>query len=82
MNHVATAADTQCINTLRTLAMDAVQKANSGHPGTPMGLAPVGYTLWSCSTSIWTWPSGRKQTWAERHKLHNDITLFNPAPIT
>ncbi|MCO7037061.1 transketolase [Pseudomonas carnis] len=47
MNHVATAADTQCINTLRTLAMDAVQKANSGHPGTPMALAPVGYTLWS-----------------------------------
>ena len=26
--------------------------------------------------------SGRKQTWAEHHKLHNDITLFNPAPIT
>jgi transketolase len=47
MNHAATAVDTQCINTLRTLAMDAVQKANSGHPGTPMGLAPVGYTLWS-----------------------------------
>ena len=34
------------INTIRTLAMDAVQKANSGHPGTPMGLAPVAYTLW------------------------------------
>ncbi|KWU52595.1 transketolase [Pseudomonas palleroniana] len=47
MNHAATAVDTQCINTIRTLAMDAVQKANSGHPGTPMGLAPVGYTLWS-----------------------------------
>ena len=47
MTHAATAVDTQCINTLRTLAMDAVQKANSGHPGTPMGLAPVGYTLWS-----------------------------------
>ncbi|CAH0350381.1 MULTISPECIES: transketolase [Sphingomonadaceae] len=34
------------IDTIRTLAMDAVQKANSGHPGTPMGLAPVVYTLW------------------------------------
>lgn len=47
MTHAATAVDTQCINTLRTLAMDAVQKANSGHPGTPMSLAPAGYTLWS-----------------------------------
>jgi len=39
--------DQLAIDTLRTLAMDAVQKANSGHPGTPMALAPVGYTLWS-----------------------------------
>jgi len=36
----------QCINTIRTLAMDAVQHANSGHPGTPMALAPVVYCLW------------------------------------
>ncbi|MFZ0706359.1 MAG: transketolase [Candidatus Korobacteraceae bacterium] len=35
-----------CINTIRTLAMDAVQKANSGHPGTPMALAPLAFTLW------------------------------------
>jgi len=35
------------INTIRTLAMDAVQKANSGHPGAPMGLAPVAYTLYT-----------------------------------
>jgi len=34
------------INTIRALAMDGVQKANSGHPGAPMGLAPVAYTLW------------------------------------
>ncbi|MDI7776395.1 transketolase [Asticcacaulis sp. EMRT-3] len=39
--------DTLTINTIRTLAMDAVQKAESGHPGTPMALAPVAYTLWS-----------------------------------
>ena len=38
--------DTLSINTIRTLAMDAVQKANSGHPGTPMALAPVAYVLW------------------------------------
>src|SRR5436853_4708745 len=39
-------ADVLAITTIRTLAMDAVQAANSGHPGTPMGLAPVAYTLW------------------------------------
>lgn len=38
--------DHLCINTIRTLSMDAVQKANSGHPGTPMALAPVVYCLW------------------------------------
>lgn len=39
--------DRLAIDTIRTLAMDAVQKANSGHPGTPMALAPVVHTLWS-----------------------------------
>src|SRR5256886_6007953 len=38
--------DTLCVNTIRTLAIDAVQQANSGHPGAPMGLAPVTYALW------------------------------------
>ena len=38
--------DALSVTTLRTLAMDAVQAANSGHPGTPMAMAPVAYTLW------------------------------------
>jgi transketolase len=38
--------DALAVNTIRTLAMDAVQQANSGHPGTPMAMAPVAYTLW------------------------------------
>jgi transketolase len=43
----ATEIDELAINTIRTLAMDAVQKANSGHPGTPMALAPVAYTIYT-----------------------------------
>ncbi|WP_088825317.1 transketolase [Listeria goaensis] len=39
--------DQLAINTIRTLSMDAIQKANSGHPGLPMGAAPMAYTLWS-----------------------------------
>jgi transketolase len=38
--------DTLCVNSIRTLAIDAIQQANSGHPGTPMGMAPAVYTLW------------------------------------
>ncbi len=53
--------DELCINTIRTLAMDAVQQANSGHPGTPMALAPVAYVLWDRflrhSPSNPSWPN-------------------------
>jgi transketolase len=41
------ALDELCVNTIRTLSMDAVQRANSGHPGTPMALAPVAYLLYT-----------------------------------
>ncbi len=39
--------DELCVNTIRTLSMDAVEKAKSGHPGTPMALAPASYALWT-----------------------------------
>ena len=38
--------DELCINTIRFLSVDTVQKANSGHPGAPMGAAPMAYVLW------------------------------------
>jgi transketolase len=42
----ATELDGRCIATIRTLCIDAIQSASSGHPGTPIGIAPVTYTLW------------------------------------
>src|SRR6202048_3174779 len=42
-----TEIDQLCINTIRTLSIDAVQQAKSGHPGTPMALAPLVYTVWN-----------------------------------
>src|ERR1700757_249746 len=44
---IETEIDQLCINTIRTLSIDAVQQANSGHPGTPMALAPLVYTIWN-----------------------------------
>ena len=45
------AIDQLCINTIRTLSMDAIQKANSGHPGTAMAMAPMAYTWAGHTTS-------------------------------
>ncbi len=47
MDSHQTELDQKCINTIRTLSMDAIEKANSGHPGTPMALAPLAYVLWT-----------------------------------
>jgi transketolase len=47
MSTIAESVEQTSINTIRTLAMDAVEAANSGHPGTPMALAPVAYQLWT-----------------------------------
>jgi transketolase len=46
-NLSAAELDQLCVNTIRTLSIDAVQQANSGHPGTPMALAPLVYTIWN-----------------------------------
>ena len=50
--------ETLSINTIRTLAIDAVQQANSGHPGAPMGLAPVAYSLWQKLSALRSGESG------------------------
>ena len=55
----------KCINTVRILAADAVQKANSGHPGTPMGLAPVGHVLWSEAMNF----NPNNPNWANRDRF-------------
>ena len=47
MSTVRESIDELCVDTIRTLAIDAVQKANSGHPGLPLGAAPMAYVLWS-----------------------------------
>ena len=47
MENSTTQLDQLCINTIRTLSLDAVQKANSGHPGLPLGMAPSAYILWT-----------------------------------
>lgn len=57
--------DRLCINTIRTLAMDAVQQANSGHPGTPMALAPVAYCLWTRFLRH----NPRNPSWANRDRF-------------
>jgi len=78
----ATTADL-CINTIRTLSMDAVQKANSGHPGAPMGLAPAGYALW---TRVMT-HNPKNPDWPDRDRFvlsggHASMLLYSLLHLT
>jgi transketolase len=57
--------DQKSINTIRFLAVDAVQKAKSGHPGTPMGAAPMAYTLWDRFLQH----NPRNPAWPERDRF-------------
>ncbi len=71
------AIDQLCVNTLRGLAIDAIQKANSGHPGLPMGMADVAYVLWTRFLSYDpAWPE-----WPDRDRLvlsggHGSMLLY------
>ncbi len=70
--------DDLCIDTIRTLSMDAVQKANSGHPGTPMALAPVAYTLFTRTMRH----NPREEHWPDRDRFvlsagHASMLLYS-----
>ena len=77
--------DQLCINTIRTLSMDAVQAANSGHPGTPMALAPVAYTLWqrflSYDPSDPTWPNRDRFVLSNGHASMLQYALIHLAGV-
>jgi transketolase len=74
----ATAIDRLCIDTIRTLSMDAVQKANSGHPGTPMALAPLAYVLYTRTMRH----NPRDSAWPDRDRFvlscgHASMLLYS-----
>ena len=57
--------DQLAVNTIRTLSMDAIQAANSGHPGLPMGAAPMAYVLWSKYLKV----NPKRSTWVDRDRF-------------
>jgi len=83
MNTNNSRLDQLCIDTMRTLAMDAVQKANSGHPGTPMALAPVAYVLYDRFMRY----NPQNPDWANRDRFvlsagHASMLLYSILHIT
>ena len=70
--------DALCVNTLRTLAIDMVEKANSGHPGLPLGAAPMAYALWSRHLKF----DPKAPDWADRDRFvlsagHGSALLYS-----
>src|SRR3989441_5571354 len=75
--------DQLCVNTIRVLSMDAVQKANSGHPGAPMGLAPSAYILWTRFLRH----NPRNPSWPDRDRFvlsagHGSMLLYSMLHLT
>src|ERR1700682_2195673 len=78
-----TTADLQAINALRFLAVDMVQKANSGHPGMPLGAAPMAYALWT----RWLKHNPRNPHWVNRDRFvlsagHGYMLLYSLLHLT
>jgi transketolase len=80
---VTTQLDQQCVNTLRFLSVDMVQKANSGHPGLPLGAAPMAYVLWT----RWLRYNPRNSHWFNRDRFvlsagHGSALLYSLLHLT
>ena len=77
--------DQLCVNTIRMLAMNAVQQANSGHPGTPMAMAPVVYTLWQrvlrFDPDDPVWPNRERFVLSIGHASMLLYSLLHPAGV-
>src|SRR5438045_5697764 len=75
--------DQLCVNTIRTLSIDAVQKANSGHPGLPLDAAPMAYVLWTRALSH----NPRNPQWHNRDRFvlsagHGSMLLYSLLHLT
>jgi transketolase len=80
---VSTQLDEQCVNTLRFLAVDMVQNANSGHPGLPLGAAPLAYALWT----RWLRHNPNNPDWSNRDRFilsagHGSALLYSLLHLT
>jgi len=75
--------DALCVNAIRMLSVDAVEKANSGHPGAPMGLAPAAYVLWTRFLKH----NPRNPSWPDRDRFvlsagHGSMLLYSMLHLT